>query len=372
MMKASHQDPVVLGVLTATHPDDPRRLGAQTINYAELSRVGRRRGVRVVVFKPEDLRCEQGVRGYVYDHRRRRWHQVEIGWPDIVYNRVPRRSIEARPDVQEALQRLQREGVPVFNPGFLNKWTIYQVLSRDPKTAGHVPPTRPLRSVDDVRRGLKEWGAVYLKPVGGSLGRGIIFLLRRADGYVYHAFLHRRYRKGWRSRWRELRRLLVEAVDGRRYIIQAAIRRPHYKGRPFDVRCLLQKPGSHGWRVVGAAARVAAPGRVLTHVPRGGERCEIRRALEAAFGDEVAVERILARLDRVAVDAAKAIDQHHRGLFAELSVDLTLDRQGRPWVLECNAKPARFDEHHIHRRHLRGVVDFARETVRRMGNGLNP
>nr|MBO2508420.1 hypothetical protein [Bacillota bacterium] len=363
--------PVLLGVLTATEPQDHRRLGAQTISYAELSRVGRPRGVRVVVFRPQDVASDRRVRGYVYDGRRRRWRRVVTRWPHIVYNRVPRRSVEQRADVQEVLRRLRQAGVPVFNPGFLNKATIYEILTADPRTAQYVPPTQRVRTRDDVRRALEAWGAVYLKPVEGSLGRGIIYLARRQGGYICHGFLGHRYRRGRLSRWSDVARTLAYPLSRKEYVVQAAVRRSRLWGRPFDIRCLLQKGGSDRWRVVGMAARVAAPGRVLTHVPRGGERVNLGVALSRTFPPEVR-RRIPRELAAAALAAASAIDDHHQGLFAELSVDLTLDQQGRPWILECNAKPSRFDERSIRRRHLRNVVDFARETVRRLENDGRP
>ena len=359
---------VLLGVLTATEPDDRRRLGAQTIDYAELARVGRPRGVRVMVFRPQDVASDRRVRGYVYDGARRRWRRTVTHWPHIVYNRVPRRSVEQRGDVQEVLRRLRRAGVPVFNPGFLNKWTIHQIMAADPRTAPYIPPTQRLRSLDDVRRALEKWGAVYLKPVEGSLGKGIIYLARRRHGFVCHGFLGHRYRRGRLASWSDVERILAYPLSRRDYVVQAAIRRSRLRGRPFDVRCLLHKGGGESWRVMGMAARVAAPGRVLTHVPRGGERLRLGQALVEAFPPEVRRE-IPGKLRAAALAAANAVDDHHQGLFAELSVDLTLDQSGRPWVLECNAKPSRFDERSIRRRHLRSVVDFARATVRRLDNG---
>ncbi|HEX6989474.1 MAG TPA: YheC/YheD family protein [Bacillota bacterium] len=360
--------PVLLGVFTATGPDDRRRLGAQTIDYAELARVGRPRGVRVVVFRPQDVASDHRVRGYVYDGGRRRWRRAQTPWPQIVYNRVPRRSFEQRPDVQDVLQRFRRAGVPVFNPGFLNKWTIYEILTGDPRTAGFIPPTQRVRSLDDVLRALDTWRAVYLKPVEGSLGRGIIYVTRRQGGFACHGFLGHRYRRGWVARWSDMERLLAYPLSRKEYVVQAAIRRSRLRGRPFDVRCLVQKGGDGAWRVVGMAARVAAPGRVLTHVPRGGERLNLRQALGESFPRQLRQD-IPGRLHAAALAAAHAIDDHYQGLFAELSVDLTLDRSGRPWILECNAKPSRFDEYGIRRRQLHHVVDFARETVRRLENG---
>src|SRR5690606_42147827 len=79
------------------------------------------------------------------------------------------------------------------------------------------------------------------------------------------------------------------------------------RGRPFDVRCLLHKGGGNRWRVVGMAARVAAPGRVLTHVPRGGERLKLGLALSQAFPPEVRRDRKSTRLNSSHVKISYAV-----------------------------------------------------------------
>ncbi|HEY8449673.1 MAG TPA: YheC/YheD family protein, partial [Bacillota bacterium] len=271
-------DAVVLGVLTANPEGDRRLLGPQTISFRGLAREGSRAGVQVVVFKPEGLGDpHEGMRGYVYDRRRRRWVRAAVPWPDIVYNRVAYRSLERRGDVQRVLRRLQRSGVPVFNPGFLDKWNTYRILSADDVTRRHLPRFRRVREVDDVLRALNEWRAVFLKPVGGSLGKGIVYVRKYGDGYIYHACIDDAYRKGRRRDWLGLRRVLLGMLNGREYLVQAAVHRQLLSGSPFDVRVLVQKDTRREWRVSGMVARVAARGRVLTHVPRGGSRCGVVR-----------------------------------------------------------------------------------------------
>lgn len=356
---------VLLGLLTATSDSDRRLLGAQTISFKGLSEAGLKAGVRVLVFRPEDMDDDPGrIWGFIYDRRSRRWQRVVTRLPDVVYNRVPSRSLEQRPDVQQALHRLRRAGVPVFNPGFLDKWNTYRILSNDEIVRRHLPKYRHIDTVDDVYDALQEWNAVFLKPVHGSLGHGIIFVHRLPYGYRYHASVGGAYRKGERPDWESLKPVLRHYMKNRKYIGQVAIRRPLIFGAPFDLRVLVQKDSQGRWKVSGMAARLAARGRVLTHVPRGGTQVDVHRVLGLAFKGNPPADQILSVVAKLSRRAAGVLEKHHReGTYAEFSLDITLDQAGRVWILECNAKPARFDEIAIRRRQLQRVVEFARKIA---------
>lgn len=367
-VRASQPQQVLLGLLTATTDRDRRPLGAQTISFKGLSRVGRKSGVRVLVFRPEDMGDDpERIRGFIYDDRSQRWLRVASKLPDVVYNRVPRRSLEQRPDVQQALARLKRAGVPVFNPGFLDKWTTYRILSQDEVTRRHLPSYQRIETVDDVYDALEKWNAVFLKPINGSLGHGIIFVQRLPFQYRYHAAIGGSYRKGYRPDWISLKPVLRHFMRNRAYIGQVAIHRPLVWGSPFDLRVLVQKDSQGEWRVSGMAARLAARGRVLTHVPRGGTQVSVERVLAAAFRGRRNINEILQVVASTSRRAAQVIEKHRRGTYGELSLDLTLDEAGRVWILECNAKPGRFDEVRIRRRQLQRVVDFARQVAQQRG-----
>lgn len=359
-----NERPVLLGVLTARKADDHRLLGAQPISFRHLALSGRDAGVQVYVFRPQDIVFrDRMILGFVYDDKTDRWRQTPLPLPDIAYNRVPRRSLERRRDVRRALHWLHLSSVPVFNPGFLDKWTTYVALSRDETLRDHIPETERVRSLAQVQDALQRWPAVYLKPVGGSLGKGIIYIARARTGFRYHSMIGRHYRRGYRRNWRTLRQWLQPQLRGRRYLVQQAIERARFRDSPFDVRSITCQDGNGVWQVSGAAARVAARGRQLTHVPRGGSRCELKLAVREAFG--LRADEIVQRVLDVARRASTVLTGSLPGLYGELSVDLTLDRSGHVWILECNAKPGRFDEANIRERHLQAMMAFVKTAAAR-------
>ncbi len=49
------------------------------------------------------------------------------------------------------------------------------------------------------------------------------------------------------------------------------------------------------------------------------------------------------KLRRAALEIASGIEKYVDGHFAELGVDLAIDRSGRIWLLEVNSKPSKDD-----------------------------
>ncbi|MEX2356143.1 MAG: YheC/YheD family protein [Thermaerobacterales bacterium] len=339
-------------------------MGPQTISYKSLQRAARDLGMHMMVFMPDGVRpAHASVAGYWWSVRRRRWIRRRFPHPDVVLNRVPRRETEALPAVQRTLTFLQRAQIPLFNPRFLDKWEVHKILSADPLSVRYVPPARLVNGVREVLAALEEWQAVYVKPVAGSLGRGVIYVERGSRGYRYYTSSGRRHRRGKRRDARGLALMLKRMMRKRCYIAQKAIERVRYEGRPVDIRALVQRDHQGQWVLTGMAARVAGIGRLVTHVPQGGSRMSFDRALSGGFAPDqrVGLKHVIAD---AAVRAGEALELGTGDIFGELSLDLALDLNGAVWILECNAKPFRFDEPVIRGTASRRLVRFARYLAR--------
>ncbi len=357
----------LMGVITthaAGRPPVTATLGPQNASLRGLALAGRRLGAVVQVFGPEGVNWRRhAVTGYVLRPGGATWRLARLPFPDVVYNRIPTRSAERRPQARLVCRRLQAVlGRRFFNPGFLDKWQVYRLLGRQPDTARYVPITVPYRGWR-VAQMLKRHPAVYLKPPGGSLGLGII-RVDRTDG----RFRIRQQRRPGRIRSLAardpagLRRLLRSLVGRRRYLLQQGVDLATFEGRSFDVRALAQKDGRGQWTVTGMAARVARRGGIATHVPNGGTREPVPRVLREGFGPEEA-RRILVELEQVARTVAAAVETGCGRALGELSLDLAVDRRGRVWVLEANAKPFRFDEDAIRERAWARLVLYGRHLI---------
>ncbi len=310
-----------------------RRFGPQTPFVRAVARRGRRAGVVAYIFTPDEV-CWESLTVLGCFRQGRRWLQARLPLPDVVYDRVSTRTDEELAPVAEARRRLQ-ELLPgrYFNPGFLDKQAVHEMLSRDPVLAAHLPATESF-TPEVLERMLRRYRRVYLKPVGGSLGRGIVRVTRTGRRrYVF------RRSGGGRGTARGPERLTARlgGLLGRRpYLVQQAVPLATYGGRPFDVRVLIQKNGSGRWVITRTYARVAGAGRIVSNVCRGGRGQGLGRVLRWTVRGRP--QRTIRRVSR---RVARVLEAEMGCPLGELGVDLAVTRGGKVFVLEVNSKPYR-------------------------------
>lgn len=351
----------LIGVLTAGHLSTGRVNRRSPFSYQSylvrhLGDVARRRRAFLFGFEPSGIDWEKRrITGWTWSGSR--WVEVRTPFPDVVYNRVPNRRLEALPGVQQALAGLRRNAVPLFNPRFIDKSQLYDCLRADQNVSRYLPETTPLRDGDQVLAALAGDPIVYLKPRFGSLGNGIVRIERAGSDTARIRF---RQNGKNRSRVVSLRGLsaLVAGLKARRdYVCQQGISLPLYHGRPFDVRILTQKDGAGQWRLTGMGVRVAGEGSITTHVPSGGRIAPIDSVLGTVFGSEA--PRVTGALKSAIAAIAPAIERGFGQEYGEFSMDLGVDQCGRVWFFEANSKPHKFDEDAIRHLSWERTVEYA-------------
>jgi hypothetical protein len=346
----------VIGILTSARG---HTFGGNRLDYRDLSKVGKRRHTCVYVFTPETIQYEQHeVQGYVWTGRKNRaWIQVSMPIPDIVYNRVPNRARERDFSTQRAKQWLIREtSGKLFNSRFFDKIELMRYLSQTEETRLYLPQTEIYRSRDQLLAWLKSQNTVYVKPANGTIGNGIIRVDRSGNGWIV-----KRQQKGNQT-LRQFEMLpyvanhIAQFITPGRYIIQKGIDLADWNGRMFDLRVLLQKNRKRRWTITGIGARVAGVNRITTHVPNGGMIANAKRVLADVFQGRAAA--IYQEVKHLALQSAKQIEQNVPHL-AEMSMDIGVDQSGKPWFIEANAKPMKFDEPFIRQRSLLRIIHMA-------------
>lgn len=325
-------------------------------NFRDLSMAAYRLGGRVFVFTPEGIdEKHRRILGFRYDPKKRCWLKVRMPFPDVVYNRIPRRADEHKPHVQQALGKLQQWHIPLFNPAFFNKWELYRWLRDEPELSRHLPVTCRF-SWEALHTMFKAHGALYLKPVYGKAGIHFYKIEPVNTGIQLTHQLYGRQKRTVFPDWKALHRHLSLHIPKRPYIIQQAIPLTTYQGRPFDLRLLVQKNGHGQWAVTGVGARLAGPQAITTHVPQGGFIISPETGLAAFFGPQQA-DAILKAVRKLALHVAQSLEARC-GLLGELSMDIGIDRTGQPWFFEANAKPMKFDEPHIRKMSIRRFFEY--------------
>lgn len=320
----------LIGIMTTWHV---------TPYFRSVMRAAASRGMMAVVFRPQALRAAGRqleawalVKGVVT--------RVSVPWPDVVYNRIPNRGGELLRSTRSCRRSLERASIPVFNSRFFHKWRIHRLLRRDERAAKYLPETQPMSNMQQVWHFLNRYSAAYLKPNGGSKGKGIV-RVRRTRGQGYLVAFRRgghNYQQACAS-WSVAVPLIRRAMHQRSYVVQEGIPLASYYGKPFDVRVTLYKNAKRDWIPCGPTAKIAGPGSITTHVANGGRIIPLMRALRHVFGNRA--EEVRGRIETAAIDLALAVERVTNLELGEIGLDIGLTAQGRVAMFEANSKPGR-------------------------------
>jgi len=355
-----------------TYRDDTRIFRGNRDNFIDLLRTAKEEGVVAYIVAQDDLDVNAPtIKGYVYSPSKKKWVLGDRPFPNVVYNRIPYRKFEQLPEVQELIKAcLRHPNIRFFNPSFFSKWSLFEWLNGSRLTRRHIPETVKLNGLNDFTRMVRNHRIVYLKPVKGKAGKGIMKVQRltsakRPQGSPEYR-LTCQSGDGTESAVYDSIPSMYETVkrtmDGKEYIAQQGISLASMGGRPFDLRVLVQKSAKGEWRVSGIGARVAGESSITTHVPRGGSIGDPEKLLTHVFGAASARTTLLAAR-ATALELAAQIEKGAGHTLGEMSMDLGVDKTGKLWFFEANSKPMKFDEPHIRETSLRRLVRFWKYLV---------
>lgn len=356
----------MVGILTVRRPGKGDGFRGNKPNFRDIIQAGKRLGITVFVFTPDGLIADDRVKGYVLTAPdkaaggKRTWKRVVLPLPSVVYNRVPNREAEQTAEVQRAKRWLQARGIPFFNNGFFNKQDIHDWLVSDRETAPYLPHTEELREERQIGRLLRRSNLLYVKPVDGKAGEGILQIRKEGRSWrVVHQSGGKRQTALFNSR-SEAAQAVYRKTGGKRHLLQQGIYLATFSGRHFDLRVLVQKNRYGDWRVTGMGARIADQDGITTHVPNGGRIEKAYLALRGAFGAEQG-RRVEEKAREAALLLARRIEEQatrQGGLIGEMSMDIGVAADGNLWFFEANAKPMKFDEPLIRKKSLLRLLQY--------------
>ncbi|MNC24175.1 Endospore coat-associated protein YheD [compost metagenome] len=293
------------------------------------------------MFTPEDVTSDgKQLRAWVFNKELKKWERKLSGFPDIVYDRC-----RYQRNYRFSLLRKFRAEHPhllYMSRPLVHKLSMHQNLSRNPRLRSYLPETAEYQSSADILRMLDHHGLVYVKPIDGTGGRGILRIERLENGSlrvqgreksrrIIAPFTVSREQLGTRlSRWKLYPR----------YLVQQGIRIALKDGRIHDFRLLVQKDGSGEWKVTGSAGRIGARHSVTSNLHGGGSAVPTSRLLRTRFSSEARVQSITRDMERLAYLTAEHLEKQF-GSLCELALDIAIDERGKVWLLEINPKPAR-------------------------------
>ncbi len=225
----------------------------------------------------------------------------------------------------------------------LGKWRLWKLFWSDAAIRPYLPATRPF-SDHALETMLNRYGSVYVKPIAGARGQGVMRTYRRQQAYGLHFEARNPLSMAsLPSLTREIHRL----AGSRTLIVQQDVRLLRVHGRPFDIRVMMQKNREFRWTCTGICAKVAGPHSAITNVARShGAVMSLADALRESQGwSALAIQTLQRRLERLGFAACRRFERYQP--YAEIGLDVGVDRTGHLWLLEENTGPSHMLFHHM-------------------------
>ncbi|MFC5529601.1 YheC/YheD family protein [Cohnella yongneupensis] len=208
-------------------------------------------------------------------------------------------------------------------------------LLADPYLQEFVPDTRSFNE-QTVREMLVKYGMIYVKPVKGTYGKGVIRVEYRAGEEEPYFFQSGESKYRFDS-FERMYSKLVSVKRDRAYLSQQGIHLLTYKKRRFDLRVMVQKNPANRWETTGMIGRLSHPRKIVTNYHSGGTPLPVESLLSPSLDSEQ-VQDLMEKLREHGVKVAGALERKFPRI-KEIGVDVALDDKFKPWILEVNTLP---------------------------------
>jgi glutathione synthase/RimK-type ligase-like ATP-grasp enzyme len=331
-----HLGPVV-GIMANSGSDNNRPFGGQSLFISQLISIGTEMGQFCFAFSTNSVNFNKKIiYGYTFENGV--WKRGLFPIPDVVY---PREAGNSKPKLL-IRRKMQSLGCKFINPPLIGKWESHKMLSQHPTLRSYIPDTCLVKNFIPVDRMLNKYGAVYLKPITGSMGRNIIRVLRkkRTNMYYYQYQASYQPRIGTSKGIKGLRQSLRRFMGKRGYIVQRRINLLKVDGKIVDVRIIVQKDQTGLWSITGQACRIGKRGSITSNISSGGSASKVETVVAQKFNDPMKRERILTELKDLALNSAHVLETNTISM-GELGIDIGIDQDGKLWFIEANLRPSR-------------------------------
>lgn len=306
-------------------------------------------GLRTIFFRPEDLDPTTArVHGWICLRRRDKagtaltWRRVTARLPDVVFDNVFVHLAHTK-RMKQLRRFFHRRRIPLFNPSLGHKAELADWLRRYPELWKHHPDTRLLSKKSDVETYLERHHAVYLKPVSGSMGIGILEI-RPAEndrGYLVRAEKYGPAKTPLEQNMTPSQLYLFLQKELRRtaFILQQGCDLLHLDGGKIDLRTHLQRDGEGEWECVALIVKRGRPNSIVSNYHAGGSRHDWAWLTEQAQRLRLklpASEQVIELSRQVAAAYAEKAST-----LSSIGLDIGLDTDGNMWLLDVNSRPGR-------------------------------
>ncbi|WP_409304522.1 YheC/YheD family protein [Peribacillus sp. SCS-155] len=355
------------------HPFDAAAgFGSMDIFFQEMSSLSRDKGLPFFVHRLGRINEGKSLKGYwLFGND---WILIDSPIPEVIYNRLHSRKKENSTTFQEYIEELKKLSVLFFNGSFLSKLDVHTSLVKNDKLLPYLPETIPFADEESFTAFLRNFPVVYVKPSYGSQGKNICKMTRTAEGWILEHSGNMLDSRIFETE-EELFYTLDRNIKKRSFIVQKGIPLLEFDHKKIDFRVLLIKNKNHQWRIISVVARIGNAGHIVSNLAQGAEMRNGKEFLYSIVQPEEG-KRLYKSIGRLALASAESLTQNKEGLFGELGVDIALDTDKTPWLIEINSKPSKafLGNYDKFRPSVKSIIDYMhalyrdKETIMHSGN----
>ncbi|WP_163192450.1 YheC/YheD family protein [Clostridium thermarum] len=319
----------IIGLLMSNSKSSIGRGSLSKMNYYTI--IHPEIGGLLVTFSSDSVDFNKKcVDGYYYSdnltNRKLPWRAGVLPMPDSVFSRTM-----VSDEFTDKLKEVTNNRF--FNSKYFNKWEFWRLVSRDNTCCKYIPDTRLYSGLEDIDYMIENYGAAYIKPLNGTLSRGLYKVTRTGEGYGVQG------KQGDKvdlvSNRKEAEEYFKKIMKGHKYIVQQSITPLKVKGRHMDFRVIMQKDQTLDWQCTGIVALIGARGDICTN---WGNTSSFEDIFYKAF--DFNQQQIYKKKSEV-VGACKSIcdllDATGEN-YGDLGFDVVVDENYKVWVLEANKR----------------------------------
>lgn len=232
------------------------------------------------------------------------------------------------------IKRLKNLGTLIINEhNVVSKLDVHRILSKNNTLLPHLPVTKSVTHYS-LKKLLKQYNSLFLKPSTSSVGKGIIRIRKKSTGTVAEINVLGRTKEKKVSIHQIVKMVRKQRKD---YLVQQGIRLMTYEEKLIDFRVSVQKDGNGNWQYTGMVGRMATEGAVVTNIHCGGKALTASEVFMNWGLNGAEIEKEIANLGiRIAETLEKKLP-----LVADIGLDIALDDKQHPWLIEVNFRDLR-------------------------------